>query len=275
MSRASAVNDLTKKRNLEGYGLKIKKYRKNAGMTADDLARALQVTVSSVRNWECGLSRPDPDYLCRMFTVLNVSPNEFFGVEGVGASLTGREEEVVSLFRSLDSRGREEFLAIGNSMVSQCHTWKLREARGRIVSLPCYGSFASAGPGDGWGQQEEAEEVFLYNLGPAAEADEVILVSGRSMEPAYHDGDRILIKHCKEAGLGGVCVFSLRGSGLVIKEAAPGRLHSQNPEYDDIIPDEEDGAELVGRVLGVIDPSMIPADEEINLYREAVAVLDH
>ena len=58
MRKASTVNEATKQRNLEGFGLKIKKFRKEANMTAEDLAQALQVTVSSVRNWECGLSRP-------------------------------------------------------------------------------------------------------------------------------------------------------------------------------------------------------------------------
>ena len=274
MSRTNGTNDPTKERNLEAYGKKIKKYRKLAGMTADDLARALEVTVSSVRNWECGLSRPDPEYLFRMFSILDVAPNDFFGVRGVGASLTDREEEVVTVFRSLDDRGQNDYLAVGSALAAQCHRRKLKDARGRITPLPCYGSYASAGPGDGWGQQADAEEVLLYNRGPAAEADEVIIVSGRSMEPAFHDGDRILVKHCTQVETGAVCVFSLRGSGLVVKEAGQDCLHSRNPEYGDIIPDEEEGAALVGRVLGVIDPPMCPADDEINLYREAVAALD-
>ena len=82
MRKASTVNEATKQRNLEGFGLKIKKFRKEANMTAEDLAQALQVTVSSVRNWECGLSRPDPEYLYKLFPILNVDPNAFFGVRG-------------------------------------------------------------------------------------------------------------------------------------------------------------------------------------------------
>ena len=48
MSKTSAVNDLTKKRNLEGYGLKIKKYRKSAGMTADERVPLVNVEVGIV-----------------------------------------------------------------------------------------------------------------------------------------------------------------------------------------------------------------------------------
>ena len=271
---AKLDTEAMKKRNLEGYGLKIKKYRRNAGMTADDLAKALRVTVSSIRNWECGLSRPDPEYLSRMFSVLDVDPNEFFGIKGVGASLTDREKGLVDLFRSMDARGKDDFYAVGEAMAARCHTLKLKEIRSRMASIPDYGRFASAGSGDGWAQQFEAEEVLLYNTGAVSGADEIIRVSGDSMEPAYHDQDRVLVRYCKEMELGQVYIFSLRGTGCVIKEAAADRLHSQNRDFADIIPQEEDGAELIGRVVGVLDPSMVPTDEEIDLYREAVSTLN-
>ena len=81
-----------KQRNLETYGSKIKNFRNRAGMTAEQLADALQISKSSVRNWECGLTRPDPEFLYRMFTILNVEPNEFFGLTGIGTLLTTEEQ---------------------------------------------------------------------------------------------------------------------------------------------------------------------------------------
>lgn len=270
---AKLETEAMKKRNLENYGLIIKKFRKHAGMTADDLAKALRVTVSSVRNWECGLSRPDPEYLRRMFSVLDVAPNDFFGIKGVGGSLTDSEKDIIDLFRSMDARGKEDYCAIGKAMAARCHTLKLKEIRSRMASVPDYGRFASAGSGDGWAQQFDAEEVLLYNTGAVSGADEIIRVSGDSMEPAYHDQDRVLVKYCKDMELGQVYIFSIRGTGCVIKEAAADRLHSQNRDFADIIPPEEDGAELIGRVLGVLDPSMIPTDEDLDLYREAVNTL--
>ena len=273
MGKAGTVNDLTKQRNLDGYGLKIKKYRKRAGLTAEELADALGVTVSTVRNWECGLTRPDPECLYSIFPALDVDPNEFFGLRGVGDALSDRERRVVSLFRSLDARGQDDFVVCAQAMADHCHTLALREVRGRIVSLPDYGRFAAAGSGDGWSQVTDTEEVLLYDTGPASQADEVVTISGHSMEPAFHDGDRVLVKHCTDMELGDVYVFSVRGMGCLIKEAAPDRLHSQNPDYEDIVPWEEDGAELIGRVLGVVEQSMFPSAREVALYREALASL--
>lgn len=270
---ANSVNEITKQRNLEGYGLKIKKFRKEAGMTAEDLAQALQVTVSSIRNWECGLSRPDPEYLYKLFPILNVDPNAFFGIKGVGNSLTEKEKTIVDLFRSLDDRGQDDYMAIGKTISNQCHLLKLKEIDRKIIQLPVHGQHAAAGSGGYWTDDDDVDDVLLYNRGSASEADEVIIVFGHSMEPVYHNGDRILIKHCTDFEIGHVYVFSLRDTGLVIKEAGEDRLISLNPEYEDIIPSEDDGADLVGRVIGVIDSSMIPTREEINLYQEAQKTL--
>lgn len=45
-------------------------------------------------------------------------------------------------------------------------------------------------------------------------------------------------------------------------------LHSLNPDYDDIFP-YEDGANIIGRVLGKITEDMIPDADEQALYLEA------
>ncbi len=262
-----------KKRNLEGYGLKIKKYRKEAGMTADTLADELQVNVSSIRNWECGLSRPDPEYLYKMFTILNVDPNEFFGIKGIGESLTDNEKNVISLFRSMDIRGQDDYMAIGEAISTRCHILKLKETKEKIVSLSDYGRYAAAGTGDGWSQVNETEEVLLYAIGPVSKADEVITVSGHSMEPYYNDQDRILVRHCTDIEIGETYIFNVRGLGIVIKEAEEDRLHSLNPEYDDIIPSEDYEAELIGQVIGIIDSSMYPTKQDLELYQEALTTL--
>ena len=66
-----------KARNLETYGNQIRKYRKKAGLAVEELADILQISKISVRNWECGLTRPDPEFLYRMFSILDVEPFEF------------------------------------------------------------------------------------------------------------------------------------------------------------------------------------------------------
>ena len=267
MGRSSRNTDNMKQQNLEEFGLKIKEYRKKAGISAEELAQELGITVGSVRNWECGMARPDPTYLIRMFRILDVDPNTFFGIRGAGEALTEGEREVVGLYRAMNGRYQSDYIAVGKALRCQSDEATLREAVDNIVVLWDYGRFAAAGSGDGWPDDAEPEEVYIYKQ-YASGADEIIRVSGHSMEPEFQDRDRVLVKHCKEARVGDICVFMLRGAGYVLKEAGEDRLHSLNKEYEDIIPWGDDGAELIGRVCGVLRPAMIPKKEEINLFRE-------
>jgi len=59
----------------------------------------------------------------------------------------------------------------------------------------------------------------------------------------------------------------------VNKQKAYDRLHSINQDYDDIFPYEE-GATVIGRVLGKIEKDMIPSMEEQSLYLEALETLN-
>ena len=87
-----------KRLNLLHFGKKIKAFRLRGGLTADQLADALGVSKSSVRNWECGLNRPDAEVLFRMFSVLRAEPNEFFGLRGASSHLEARERSLLLLF---------------------------------------------------------------------------------------------------------------------------------------------------------------------------------
>lgn len=63
------------------FGDKIRKARKAAGMTQRQLADKINVSNTSISNWEKNLSRPDPDTIQHLCWALNVQPNYFFEVE--------------------------------------------------------------------------------------------------------------------------------------------------------------------------------------------------
>lgn len=261
-----------KARNLETYGLKIKTFRIRAGLTAEQLAETLGISKSSVRNWECGLTRPDPEFLYRMFTILRVEPNEFFGIKGIGGALTKREQALIDGFRTLDEPGKDAVETLTAAMGERTHLRRLKAARDRMNSVVSYGRMAAAGDGTDWPEHPEVEPVVLYDSYTVAEADEVITVTGASMEPQFYSGDRVLVKYCTDLKNGDIGIFYVPGFGGVIKQKAYDRLHSLNEKFDDIFPYEE-GARLVGRVLGKIEDGMEPGPEEAALYREAMATL--
>ena len=258
-----------KLRNLETYGSRIKAFRIRAGMSAEDLANALQISKSSVRNWECGLTRPDPEFLYRMFSILSVEPNEFFGIKGIGTFMDAKERSLLNVYRSLDQRGRMDLEAIADTLASQSWLRQLNRIYHRIDAVPDRDRFLSAGTvGEDWADHTGEKQILLYAGNTVRQADEVFTVSGASMEPQFYDGDKILVEYCSEIRNGDIGAFYVPGIGGIIKQKAYDRLHSLNPEFDDIFPYAE-GALLIGRVLGKIEKDMIPAYEEQKVYREA------
>ncbi len=261
-----------KQRNLEIYGSKIKAFRSRAGMTVDQLADRLQISKSSVRNWECGLTRPDPEFLYRMFGILDVEPNEFFGITGIGTLLTVTERDLVDNYRTLDDAGKEDVETFVEAMSKKAHKRKLIAAYDKMNRVEDWGRYAAAGDGTDWPEYPEMEEIILFDNPMVSRADEIITVTGKSMEPQFHDGDQVLVEHCTDLRNGDIGIFYVPGMGGVIKQKAYDRLHSINPDYDDIFPYEE-GAQVVGRVIGRIESNMIPSHEEQSLYLEAVAAM--
>ena len=258
-----------KQRNLETYGSKIKTFRTRAGLTAEQLADALQISKSSVRNWECGLTRPDPEFLYRMFTILDVEPNEFFGIKGIGTLLTTKERTLIDDYRSLDASGKDAVETFAQAMTQKAHIRKLRRMDRIQNSVPDEERLFAAGDhSNDWPDYPDSTEVILYESPLVSRADEVITVSGASMEPQFYSGDKVLIEYCSEIRNGDIGCFFVPGIGGVIKQKAYDRLHSLNPEFDDIIVNEE-GARVIGRALCVITKDMIPTPEEQALYIEA------
>ncbi len=260
-----------KKRNLETYGNRIKSFRTRAGMSAEQLAQALQISKSSIRNWECGLTRPDPEFIYRMFSILDVEPNEFFGFSGIGNLLTAQEKTLVDNYRALDSHSQRDLSIFANALANQAYMRKLNKAYQDMQTVVSFGRYASAGVvGEEWPEDGErkAGQVILFRSAITKRADEVIMVNGDSMEPQFHHGDNVLVQYCTELRNGDVGVFFVPGIGGVIKQKAYDRLHSINPKYDDVFPYEE-GAKLVGRVLCTIDETMRPSRDQQMLFMKA------
>ena len=272
-STISGLEKLTpqeiKKRNVELYGSKVKKYRKRAGLSAQQLADALQITRSSIQNWECGLTRPDPEFLVRLFSILDVEPNEFFEIGGIGSVLTADEETLVKNYRTLDEISKNNLVAISETLSKQSRINTLKNSVESMSLISDYGRLAAAGTGSEWEDYPDEEKVLLLNNHAVSQADEIITVSGDSMEPQFHNGDRVLVKYCNEVRIGDIGIFFASGYGALIKQVSHDRLHSLNPEFDDVYPYEE-GAKVIGRVLCKVTEDIIPTPEQVKLYNEAI-----
>lgn len=61
------------KKEKNGFGLRLKKLRKNAGMTQNDLADKLSRSGSAIRMWELGSNEPDINTLVELSSIFDCS----------------------------------------------------------------------------------------------------------------------------------------------------------------------------------------------------------
>lgn len=80
-------------------GSRIRMYRKESGITQEQLAERIHVTKSRVSNWEQGINRPDADILADICRALNVSPSCLLGVHLSADDLSDRERKVIQAYR--------------------------------------------------------------------------------------------------------------------------------------------------------------------------------
>ena len=262
----------------QDFSAVIRERRNAAGINQARLAEMTGVSRNAVAGWETGHSRPDLATVPALCEALGISLDAFFGMETPKAE---EERRLLKLFDSLDRRDREailwqtEALAEGRkrqnaaAAPAQGRAGKIREVPvPRFVTVYASDLGAAAGTGAALGE-EQGEEIRLLADSETERADEVITVSGHSMEPTYMDGDRILVQHTDRLRPGEIGVFLVDNEGY-IKEYRPDGLHSHNPEYGVVPLSGEETVRCVGRVIGRLKEEQIPDAEQLNLIAESV-----
>lgn len=81
-------------------GNRIRKYRKESGLTQEQLAEKINVTKSRISNWEQGINRPDADIIGNICHALNVSPSDLLNVHLTDDELNVHEKKVIKAYRT-------------------------------------------------------------------------------------------------------------------------------------------------------------------------------
>ena len=250
------------------YGAVIRSRRKDLGLNQFQLAERTGVSRNAVAGWETGQSRPDLDTIPLLCSTLGITADAFFGLE---KPRTEEENSVLKLFSSLEKRDREAVIWQMQALAEGRRNQRNRNLR--EVPLPAYVSVfasdldAAAGFGGVLGEAQGEPMVLLADE-ETRRTDEVITVSGRSMEPTFYDGDQVLVMHTRQIRPGEIGVFLADGVGY-IKEYQPDGLHSHNPAYPTMRFDEEQTVRCVGKVIGKLKPGQIPDRDQLRMIEEA------
>ena len=129
---------------------------------------------------------------------------------------------------------------------------KSRNAGG-FVEFDVYDEPAAAGLGNYLDAPQSHREQFPSIIVPKG-ADFGIRISGNSMEPMVSDGSTVFVRQTMTVESGRVGIFVLNGASyckqLIVDRANKQvRLHSLNPDYEDIIVTPADTLVTIGQVL--------------------------
>lgn len=243
---------------------RLRQGRVNAGYTQEQLAQKIGIAKSTLSGYESGNRDPSMHTISKIMDILNVDANFLWQDEtrDLYKDEASPEEfnNIIKKYRDLDDFGKETIdtaLARESKRVAQLQAKQKRidalEAEQQKVSemiqsiriYTYFGRIACAGSGF-YFDDIPTETIEAPDMG----GDFIIGVNGDSMEPDYHDGDKLYVKKTEHISHGDVGIFTI-GNECFLKEFGEDGLISRNRDYGDI-PGTED-VRLIGKVIGKVE----------------------
>jgi len=230
----------------ENMGEILMNRRKELGMNQNDIAYAMSragfpVTNQAVSKWENGMTTPSARQFLALCRIL--------GISDILGEFTDGEEGV---FRALNRGGRVKAEEYAELLRSNGKYARLPE--GPVVklrTLPVYTIPVSAGTG----QFLDSDDYESEEVGPEVpdNANFGVRVAGDSMEPRFHDGQKVWIHQQRSLMTGEIGIFIYDGNAYLKQLLASDDgmvLHSLNPAYSDILISTQLPLRVLGKVIG-------------------------
>lgn len=194
-------------------------------------------------------SAPKSDTIVKLAEYLNVSTD--YLLLGKEPSIPIEYKKLISSYKILSPDNQRMALSLLETMYDvQVENERLKNIKTITINLML--NMASAGKGSGL-EGGDYREIDVVKTPEASIADFAVKVEGDSMLPDYHDGDIVFVKEQSDIEVGQVGIFRINQSEGFIKEYGKDYLISRNPEFDNIVPSEEDQVECLGLVVGIAD----------------------
>lgn len=236
----------------------LKEARRACGLRQLDVCESLRLKQSTLSAWETGIAEPGIVMflkLCRLYKISDIFSyfRALIGECPGSAEVTASEMKLLRRIRQLDSRGYAGL----QSHLEFSLRWTETEGHEVQSSSPLkYGlrrlPFFAQPAAAGWGNYLDGADCEMIEIDAPPEADAVICISGDSMEPLIHDGDKIFLQYMPSVEEGEIGIFVLNGSAYCKQLCYEGNrplLVSLNPAYHPIQIREGDQIVTHGKVL--------------------------
>ena len=238
------------------FGTRLKARREQLGITQPQLAEMLGVSKGAIGNYETDANSPKATILFKVFDVLKCDANYLFQDE-MGNSYPMKvsydEYESIKKYRNLDDHGKELVNFTLNKDTERIEKYgKLGEVSHPVTSFPMrlisyYFKNASAGTGQLVIDNLPDKDIEIPDKPEYRNVSYAIGVNGSSMEPAFQDGDILLVEATQEIEVGDIGIFQINNECFV-KKLGEKELISLNKDYKNIPLDET--AATLGKVIG-------------------------
>ena len=253
--------------NKAHYGDTIRKYRIQKGLNQPQLAKLLGVSKNAIPNWETGRTRPDTNYIPAICDALGISISTFFGAPTRASDLPLAEQRLLRNYRLLSELNKRVIVNMMDTMIQNEDALLRERCESGFERIQRSDLRASAGTGTFLGDEGEREYAYVRVSREACRADEIITVSGDSMEPTFKNGDDLFVEHTPALEPGEIGIFIAAGEGYV-KEFQTDGLHSHNPAYPVLKYNEDADVRCVGRVLGVVGKDQYATNLELEIMED-------
>lgn len=237
----------------------LKKGRLDKGLKQSDVSKKTGIKNTTLSNYENGITEPDMDTflsLCELYELDFVSlMEEAYGIKipGKNFHIKPSEIELLEKYNNLDDHGKEIVNFSLNKETERIEKYgKLGEVSHHVTSFPMrlisyYFKNASAGTGQLVIDNLPDKDIEIPDKPEYRNVSYAIGVNGSSMEPAFQDGDILLVEATQEIEVGDVGIFQINNECFV-KKLGEKELISLNKDYKNIPLDET--ALALGKVIG-------------------------
>lgn len=262
VSLVEAKTRKTAEFNRATYGEVIRTNRIKMGLSQPDLAGILGTSKNYVSNWEVGRARPDMNMVPAICRALGISIAEFFGGHSELDDLSPEQRAHIRSYSLLNTRDRAAVNALTDHLLNMEDTEFRQRCQAGFAHIFHNENLAAAGSMNMLGDTVDGEKEFIRLDEITERADEIITVTGDSMEPTLHAGDDLLIEHTETLEPGEIGIFVINGEGFVKEYRSNGVYSHNEAKYPFRKFYSGDDVRIVGRVLGKVTKAHRPTREE-------------
>lgn len=221
-------------------GQRMKSRRKELKISADEIAKELGVSRSTIFRYEKGdIEKLPTQNLAVIAKVLKTTPEELMGWET-------SQEDITTIYNKLEPKRQKKVYNFAEAQLEQ---------QNKVINLFDHKETVevtakvSAGTGITWlGDSTYDKEV----TSKPKHYDEAFEINGDSMTPLFKDGEVIFVEHTEIVENGQIAVVQIDDESFIKKvyiEENAMRLVSLNKDYKDIVAGDDCDIRIVGKVI--------------------------